>query len=250
MSNYSFGIIIPARYGSQRFSGKPLALIGGVPMIVQTYRSAQKSNPSFGPVVATDDERISAVCDEYDIPFVMTSTDCPSGTDRIQEAVEKLNWDTEIIVNIQGDEPFIQAEQINILIDQFKNAETEIATLKKPLSTNELLENPNTVKIVTDVNNKALYFSRSVIPFNRSHHTNTYFRHLGMYAYKKDVLAEITKLAPSQLELVEMLEQLRWLENGYKISVGLTEFESPAVDTPADLEKAEKYYSKLSNSLG
>ena len=250
MSNHKFGIIIPARFGSQRFPGKPLAEIGGIPMIVHTYNSAKKSSPTFGPVVATDDDRIAHVCESFNIPVILTSPDCPSGTDRLQEAVEKLGWDVEIVVNIQGDEPFIQVEQIHKLIELFNNSATQISTLKKRIGKNKLLENSNIVKVITDLNNRAIYFSRSIIPYNRSHRETVYFRHLGLYAYRTGVLAEITKLAPSELELTEMLEQLRWLENGYYIAVGTTEFESPAVDIPEDLEKAEEYYSKLSNSIG
>lgn len=250
MNNHKFGIIIPARFGSQRFPGKPLAEIGEIPMIIHTYNSAKKSNPTLGPVVATDDDRIAQVCESFNIPFVLTSPDCPSGTDRIQEAVEKLGWDIDIVVNIQGDEPFIQAEQIHTLVEQFNSSATQIATLKKRIGNSALLDNPNMVKIITDLNNRAIYFSRSIIPYNRSHRDTVYFRHLGLYAYRTGVLAEITKLPPSELEQTEMLEQLRWLENGYHIAVGTTEFESPAVDTPADLEKAEQYYSNLSNSMG
>ncbi len=250
MSNHKFGVIIPARFGSQRFPGKPLAEIGGIPMIVHTYNSAKKSNPTLGPVVATDDKRIEHVCESFNIPVILTSPECPSGTDRLQEAVEKLGWNVDIVVNIQGDEPFIHVEQIRTLIDLFNQSETQIATLMKRIVNLELLVDPNVVKVVTGSKNRAIYFSRSPIPYNRNSGDHVHFRHLGLYAYQQKVLAEITKLPPSELEQTEMLEQLRWLENGYHIAIGTTEFESPAVDTPEDLEKAEEYYSKLSNSIG
>ena len=256
-----FTVIIPARYASTRFPGKPLAMLGGKPVIQRVYEQASKlQSPVY---VATDDERIyQCVCD-FGGQAVMTRNDHKSGTDRIEEAVEKIGTDADVIINIQGDEPFVQVSQIETLCHLFDDPETQIGTLGKPFESMEAVENPNSPKIVRDRRGFALYFSRSVIPFIRKaplsspkgdtnvlQHGNeavgrTYLKHLGLYAYRREVLREITQLPQSSLELAESLEQLRWLENGYRIRVGLTDVETVGIDTPADLERAEEFLKSI-----
>ena len=238
-----FIAIIPARYASTRFPGKPLAMLGGKTVIQRVYEQAVSV---LGEAyVATDDQRIFDAVEAFGGQAVMTRTDHKSGTDRIEEAVEKINTDADVIINIQGDEPFIQASQIETLCRLFDNPQTQIGTLGKPFETMEAVENPNSPKIVCDVNGFALYFSRSVIPFIRGKERNEWFgqypflKHLGVYAYRREVLAEITRLPQSLLELAESLEQLRWLQNGYRIRVGLTDVETVGIDTPEDLKRAE-----------
>ena len=241
-----FTVIIPARYASTRFPGKPLAMLGGKPVIQRVYEQASKlQSPVY---VATDDERIyQCVCD-FGGQAVMTRNDHKSGTDRIEEAVEKTGTDADVIINIQGDEPFVQVSQIEALCHLFDDPETQIGTLGKPFESMEAVQNPNSPKIVRDRRGFALYFSRSVIPFVRGKDQGAgnkmefpYLKHLGMYAYRREVLHEITQLPQSSLELTESLEQLRWLENGYRIRVGLTDVETVGIDTPADLERAEQF---------
>ena len=232
--------IVPARYASSRFPGKPLALLGGKPVIEHVYEQVSRVVPETW--VATDDERIKDAVETF------------SGTDRIEEAVEKIGSDADIIINIQGDEPFVQASQIRTVCQLFEDAETQIATLGKPFDTMEAVDNPNSPKIVTDVRGFALYFSRSVIPFVRGKVHDEwlehfpYLKHLGIYAYRREVLREITRLPQSPLELAESLEQLRWLQQGYRIKVGLTHVETIGIDTPADLERAEAFWRKQKNA--
>ena len=241
-----FTVIIPARYASTRFPGKPLAMLGGKPVIQRVYEQASKlQSPVY---VATDDERIyQCVCD-FGGQAVMTRNDHKSGTDRIEEAVKKIGTDADVIINIQGDEPFVQVSQIETLCRLFDDPETQIGTLGKPFESMEAVQNPNSPKIVRDRRGFALYFSRSVIPFVRCKDQGAgnkmefpYLKHLGLYAYRREVLHEITQLPQSSLELAESLEQLRWLENGYRIRVGLTDVETVGIDTPADLERAEQF---------
>ena len=238
-----FIAIIPARYASTRFPGKPLAMLGGKTVIQRVYEQAVSV---LGEAyVATDDQRIFDAVEAFGGQAVMTRTDHKSGTDRIEEAVDKIDTDADVIINIQGDEPFIQASQIETLCRLFDNPQTQIGTLGKSFETMEAVENPNSPKIVCDVNGFALYFSRSVIPFIRGKERNEWFgqypflKHLGVYAYRREVLAEITRLPQSPLELAESLEQLRWLQNGYRIRVGLTDVETVGIDTPEDLKRAE-----------
>ncbi|MFC2298940.1 MAG: 3-deoxy-manno-octulosonate cytidylyltransferase [Segatella oulorum] len=237
--------LIPARYASTRFPGKPLALLAGKPVIQHVYEQvAPVLDAAF---VATDDERIYQTVLHFGGKAIMTSANHPSGTDRIAEALEKVGEEFDVVINIQGDEPFIQKEQITSLCRCFKNSHTQIATLGKPFETIEALENPNSPKIVTDNQGYALYFSRSIIPFIRNvekadwlnHHT--FLKHLGIYAYRSHVLKEITQLPMSSLERAESLEQLRWLQNGYKIQVVMTDFETVGIDTPDDLQRAEAF---------
>ena len=244
MSGVSFGIIIPARYASTRFPGKPLQDLGGKSMIQRVVEAAKASNPTLGVAVATDDVRIA----EHIRPFcevVMTDANHPSGTDRCAEALEALGWDCDVVVNLQGDEPFIKSEQVDLLLSAFENPNTEIATLKIGIGEPEEIQNPNVVKVVCDVNDQALYFSRSPIPFIRNTASAAdgiqYFRHIGMYAFRADALRRVAKLSPSKLEQTEMLEQLRWLENGMGIGVKETNWASPAIDTPEDVAKALRF---------
>lgn len=237
--------LIPARYASTRFPGKPLALLAGKPVIQHVYEQASKVLDAV--YVATDDERIYNKVEEFGGKSVMTSTEHHSGTDRIEEALLKVGGNFDVVVNIQGDEPFIQKSQIETLCKCFDDQVTQIATLGKPFESIEAVENPNSPKIVIDNNGYAMYFSRSIIPFIRGVEKNewlkkhTFLKHLGIYAYRASVLNEITKLPQSELELAESLEQLRWLQNGYKIKVGLTNAETVGIDTPEDLRRAEEF---------
>lgn len=241
--------IIPARYASTRFPGKPLANIAGKPMIQRVYEQASKVlNEVY---VATDDQRIFNAVESFGGKVMMTSSHHKSGTDRCNEVCDKLNGAFDVIINIQGDEPFIQPEQIKELQNCFLDENTEIATLTKLISEKDgydFLSNPNHVKVVIDKKNYALYFSRSVIPYFRGKETGEwaknqkYYKHIGIYAYKTDVLRQITTLPQSPLEVAESLEQLRWLENGYRIKVGFTDIESIGVDTPEDLEKIQELF--------
>lgn len=243
-----FIAVIPARYSSSRFPGKPLAVLAGKPVIQRVYEQVTKVLPEAW--VATDDERIYNTVSDFGGKAVMTRQDHKSGTDRIEEAVEKIKTDADVIVNIQGDEPFIQPSQIETVCKQFDNPSTQIATIGKPFTSMEAVENPNSPKIVTDVNGFALYFSRSVIPYVRgveekewlSHFP--FLKHLGIYAYRREVLREITRLPQSPLEKAESLEQLRWLQNGYRIRVGITNVETVGIDTPDDLRRAEEFLKK------
>ena len=237
--------LIPARYGSSRFPGKPLALLAGKPVIQHVYEQANKVLDAV--FVATDDERIYNKVLAFGGKAVMTSTEHHSGTDRIEEAFEKIGGDFDVVVNIQGDEPFIAQSQIETLCHCFDDDHTQIATLGKPFTDIEAVENPNAPKIVVDNRGYAMYFSRSIIPFIRGVDKQNwlesypFLKHLGIYAYRKDVLREITKLPQSSLELAESLEQLRWLQNGYRVKVGITNVETVGIDTPEDLQRAEDF---------
>lgn len=237
--------IIPARYASTRFPGKPLAMLGGKTVIQRVYEQVKSVLDEV--YVATDDERILKVVNSFGGRAVMTRSDHKSGTDRIQEAVEKTATDADVIINVQGDEPFIQSSQIETLIHLFDDAETQISTLGKPFEMMDAVENPNSPKIVIDNRGFALYFSRSVIPYIRGTRREEWFgqypflKHLGIYAYRREVLAAVTRLPQSSLEKAESLEQLRWLQNGYRIRVGLTDVETVGIDTPEDLAQAEAF---------
>lgn len=241
----NFTAIIPARYASTRFPGKPLALLDGKTVIQRVYEQVIAVIPDTW--VATDDERIMQAVESFGGKAVMTSPNHKSGTDRIEEAAEKINTQADVIVNIQGDEPFIQASQIKTICRQFEDASTQIATIGKPFATMDEVDNVNSPKIVTDNNGFALYFSRSVIPYVRGKEHKgwlddfPFLKHLGIYAYRRDVLREITQLPQSSLEKAESLEQLRWLQNGYRIRVGITHVETVGIDTPADLKRAEEF---------
>ncbi len=240
--------IIPARYGSTRFPGKPLAMLGGRTVIERVYR--QVEGVLDEALVATDDPRIFEAVESFGGKAVMTSVHHKSGTDRVQEAYERFGCDFDVIVNIQGDEPFIQAQQLHVIQQCFEDKDTQIATLVKPFTPQdglEALENPNSPKVVLDDRHRALYFSRSVIPFIRGLErsqwlsTQTFYKHIGLYAYRPDVLREITALPQSPLEMAESLEQLRWLQAGYVIQVGISQVETIGIDTPEDLARAEAF---------
>lgn len=234
--------IIPARYQSTRFPGKPLVKIKDKPMIQWVYENASKALDYV--CVATDDDRIFAEVEKFG-NVVKTLPTHQSGTDRVAEASLKIGktQDFDVVVNIQGDEPFIKPAQIELLKNCFKE-QTDIATLVKKIDTTEELFNPNRPKVVLDKNNNALYFSRSPIPFVRGKEEtdwlkqNSFWAHIGMYAFKANILQELTRLKQGKLELAESLEQLRWLENGYKIKTAETNYQTIGIDTPEDLEKA------------
>ena len=240
--------VIPARYASTRFPGKPLAMLGGKTVIQRVCEQVASILPEV--YVATDDERIFRAVEAFGGRAVMTRTDHKSGTDRIEEAVEKIGTLADVVINVQGDEPFIQPSQVETLMHLFDNPETQIGTLGKPFETVEAVKNPNSPKIVVDNRGFALYFSRSVIPFIRGVEESQwlghypFLKHLGIYAYRREVLAEVTRLPQGRLEKAESLEQLRWLENGYRIRVGLTDVETVGIDTPEDLSRAEQFLAQ------
>lgn len=237
--------IIPARYASTRFPGKPLALLGGKPVIQHVYEKVAAVLEAA--YVATDDERIYDVVKSFGGQVVMTRTDHKSGTDRIEEAIEKIGGEWDVVVNVQGDEPFVAKSQLDTICHCFDDPTTQIATLGKPFESMEAVQNPNSPKIVVDNMGFAMYFSRSVIPYVRGKEKSSwlthypFLKHLGIYAYRKNVLRQITKLPQSSLEIAESLEQLRWLQNGFKIKVGTTDVETVGIDTPQDLERAEEF---------
>jgi 3-deoxy-manno-octulosonate cytidylyltransferase (CMP-KDO synthetase) len=241
----NFAGIIPARYASTRFPGKPLVMIKGKTMIERVYRQATKVLTDVA--VATDDKRIEEEVLRFGGNVIMTSPDHQSGTDRCAEALEKfeekLGKKFDVVINIQGDEPFIQPAQLEKLMGCFISSEIQIATLAKLIETTEDLFNPNHVKVIVSPVKKAIYFSRSPIPYLRGKPQEewvknyNYLKHIGIYAYRTDALTKITQLKQSPLELVESLEQLRWRENGYTMAVETPPFESISVDTPEDLNK-------------
>ena len=240
--------IIPARYASTRFPAKPLVKLGDKFIIQRVYeRVAECVEKTY---VATDNERIYDAVKSFGGNVVMTSSEHRCGTDRCCEALEKIGYDADIVINIQGDEPFVQREHIELLKSGFDSAETDIVTLAVPFSVEgglKALENPNSPKVVINAAGEALYFSRSVIPYLRGVERNewlkhhTFYKHLGMYAFRTNVLKEITSLPQTPLEKLESLEQLRWLENGYRIGVGITQQETIGIDTPEDLQRAEEF---------
>ena len=253
--------IIPARYASTRFPGKPLAQLGGKPVVQRVY---EKVAPLVDmAVVATDDERIYDVVEQFKGKVVMTSPDHKSGTDRVQEAYTKvsqaLGMTYDVVINVQGDEPFIAAQQIQAVKDCFMDARTDIATLVKPFHPEDGLEallNPNSPKVVLGAGGQAMYFSRSVIPYLRGIeqsewlNRHTFYKHIGLYAYRPEALAKITAMEQTPLEKAESLEQLRWLENGMHITVRVVDIETVGIDTPQDLERAEQFLMNLKKEKG
>ncbi len=243
----TFIAIIPARYASTRFPGKPLALLGGKPIIQHVYERVSAVFPRL--CVATDDERIAEAVRGFGGEAVMTSADHRSGTDRCREAYLKAGHGEDVIVNVQGDEPFIAESQLREVMRLFDDPATEIATLVKPFGADtpmERIANPNSPKVVVDGDSFALYFSRSVIPYLRGvdyeewPKKHTFLKHLGLYAYRADALRRVTGLPQGELELCESLEQLRWLQAGLRIKVGYTDTETIGIDTPDDLRLAEE----------
>ena len=235
--------VIPSRYASTRFPGKPLIKIDGKTMVQRVYEQAKKASSLTDVFVATDDDRIFNHIKSFGGNVIMTSSSHESGTDRCAEILKSLSNNYDVVINIQGDEPYINPEQINQLSTCFNDEKTDIATLIKKIETEEELFNPNRPKVDFDENGFAKMFSRKTIPELPNiekeewlnHHN--FYKHIGIYGYRANVLSEITKLNPSPLEIEERLEQLRWLENGYKIKVATTPFEAIAIDTPEDLEK-------------
>lgn len=246
-------VLIPARYESSRFPGKPLAKICGQEMILRVCRQVEKTGLPLA--VATDNELIAKTVRDAGFNAVMTSPHHRSGTERIEEAYRNLGENVDIVINVQGDEPFIDPEQILELKRLFElYPSTQIATLARPYDRNrgiEGLKDPNLVKVVFDDQQSALYFSRSVVPFIRKYpesewcDRHQYYSHIGIYAYRARVLKDIVGLPESGLEKAESLEQLRWLQNGYEIRVGISDRPTIGIDTPADLEEAERYLRKL-----
>jgi 3-deoxy-manno-octulosonate cytidylyltransferase (CMP-KDO synthetase) len=237
--------IIPARYASTRFPGKPLADMYGKPMIRRVYEQVQKVLPDL--YVATDDMRIYEAVQNFQGNVVMTSQHHRSGTDRCMEAISKIDKKYDVVINIQGDEPFILPSQINSIIECFSAPDVEIATLVKPFKSTdgfEKLMNPLSPKVVLNNKYEAIYFSRSVIPFIRDVQQDNwlskhqFYKHIGIYGYRTDILEKITQLSPSELEKAESLEQLRWIDNGFRIKVAITKHETISIDTPEDMKKA------------
>ena len=238
--------IIPARYASTRFPGKPLALIKGKPMIQRVYEQALKSKLD-AVVIATDDVRIADAVMDFGGQYVMTSPNHRSGTDRCCEALDLLKTKYDAVVNIQGDEPFIDPKQIDLLVDLIVRDDTPLASLAKRIDDEDELFSPNAVKVVVNQEGNAMYFSRSPIPFMRNVDRDEwlakgrFYKHIGIYAYKADVLHQVAHMEPSALEQAESLEQLRWLENGLAIRMALSDAENISIDTPDDLHRAEQY---------
>lgn len=244
--------IIPARYASTRFPGKVLAILNGKTVIQRVYEQVKDCFDDL--YVATDDTRIKDVVTAFGGKVILTSENCKNGTERCYEACDKLNIDCDVVVNVQGDEPFIQRKQIETLMSCFDDKRTDIATLVKPFAKEdgwERLSNANTPKVVLDKCSFAMYFSRSVVPYLRGVEQtkwldeHVFYKHLGVYAYRLNVLKEITSLTQTPLEKMESLEQLRWLEYGYKIKAGITDIETVGIDTPEDLERAKEFASSI-----
>ena len=237
--------IIPARFASSRFPGKPLIDLKGKSMIQRVYEGAKKSTRITEVIVATDDQRIFDEVQRFGGKVMMTKESHPSGTDRCAEVASHFP-DMDVVINIQGDEPLVDYRQLEQLIDTFVEPKTEIATLGNLSLTQEDVDNPNRIKVVVNAKNSALYFSRSAIP--NSHHSKgnplenyPYMRHIGLYAYRSTVLQELTKLEPTSLEKIESLEQLRWLYYGYSIQLVETTIETPNIDVPEDVEKVLQF---------
>ena len=241
--------IIPARYASTRFPGKPLAVIKGKTMIRRVCEQAWKSKLD-AVVVATDDIRIADEVMSFGGQYVMTDPNHRSGTDRCREALDLLENQYDAVVNIQGDEPFIDPKQIDLLVDMISREDTQLASLAKPIEDEDDLFGTNAVKVVMDKEGKALYFSRNPIPFMRNMERSewlkkgVFYQHIGIYAYKADTLRQVAMLQPTDLEMSESLEQLRWLENGLSIRMAITQSKNISIDTPSDLAKAEQFAQK------
>ncbi len=243
--------IIPARFASTRLMGKPLADIGGKPMIQHTYNSAKKSKLLDKVIIAVDDEKVLQVVKSFGAEAYMTPKDCASGSDRIAFVVDKIP-EAEIVVNIQGDEPFIKGKMIDQAIEPlWIDKKVSLSTLARKITNVEEMKSPAVVKVVFDYHNYAMYFSRSPIPFVRDARTNLekvqsadIYKHIGLYVYRRETLLKFTTLKPTDLEQIEKLEQLRFLENGFKMKIVVTEYDSLSVDTPRDLELARRFLDR------
>lgn len=233
-------VVIPARYESSRFPGKPLALILGKPMIQWVYERVQNASGISGVYVATDDDRIFNTVSDFGGKAIMTG-ECSCGTDRIYQATKDMDFD--IAINVQGDEPTISSEEIELLISAFVDDKVEFATLKHCIKDPVEVCDPNVVKVLTDINDDAIYFSRGILPYNReeSKENLVYYRHIGIYGYRKDFLKSFVNLPPSHLEKIEKLEQLRAIENGYKIKVLETDYSAIGVDVKEQISQVEKF---------
>lgn len=235
--------IIPARFASSRFPGKPLIDIAGKSMIERVYAQAKKSGGLSEVIVATDHPAIEEKVRSFGGTVCLTSPDHPSGTDRCAEVLAKMEISCDAVLNIQGDEPFIDPRQIDLVCSCFDDARTDLATLIKKIVSAEVLFNPNSPKVIVDQQQFAIYFSRHPIPYIRGFEQeqwlsrHTFYQHIGIYGYRPHILQQITRLPPSSLEKAESLEQLRWVENGFKIKTAITPFETIAIDTPEDLER-------------
>jgi 3-deoxy-manno-octulosonate cytidylyltransferase (CMP-KDO synthetase) len=244
--------IIPARYGSTRFPGKPLANLAGKPMIQHVYEQVKSCGSISEVVVATDHQEILHRVEDFGGKAVMTSENCLSGTDRCAEVLKGLSSEYDLVLNVQGDEPFIQCGQLKELIESMNSPESEIGTLVRRIEHMEDVSNPNVVKAVIAENGRALYFSRNPVPFVRGVERENwlsqavFYRHIGLYAYRPEVLLKITALPPGKLEIAESLEQLRWMEADFKVYVRESLYDSIGIDTPEDLLKAKKHLSDLS----
>ena len=244
--------IIPARYASTRFPGKPLAMIKGKPMIQRVYEQALKAKLD-AVVVATDDVRIADAVMDFGGQYVMTDPNHRSGTDRCREALDLLETQFDAVINIQGDEPFIDPRQIEMMRELISRDDTMLASLAKRIEEEDELFSPNTVKVVMDYKGNALYFSRNPIPFMRNVDRNewlekgVFYKHIGIYAYKADTLRQVAAMQPSALEQAESLEQLRWLENGLQIRMDITKEENVSIDEPNDIVKAEQFADNQMN---
>lgn len=237
--------VIPARYGSSRFPGKPLATINGISMIQRVYEQVLKAQKLDIVVVATDDERIYKHVLDFGGTAMMTSPEHLNGTERCAEVARELAGKVNGVINIQGDEPFIDPEQIDQLAELMEQHPDAIATLIRKITEADKQHDPNTVKAVTDQQGKALYFSRSAIPYDRENSSPTYFEHVGIYGFGAELLQQLVTLPPSTLEMAEHLEQLRWLEHGHSIYTAVTDKKSISVDTPTDINAAELYLKEL-----
>ena len=236
-------VIIPARYGSSRFEGKPLAKIRGKPLIQWVYEAAKTSKVAEEIIIATDDDRIASCALSFGAKALMTSKRCPSGTDRVAEVVKHMK-EAQFIVNVQGDEPLIRGEHIDAVFSYLRRFPRFIITLKNKIEDENEYKDPNVVKVVCDKEGCALYFSRSPIPFFRNKKAHPY-KHIGIYGYHRDTLLKFVSLSPSELEISEGLEQLRALENGIKIKVIETDYKGIGVDTPEDISKVEKLLGEI-----
>jgi 3-deoxy-manno-octulosonate cytidylyltransferase (CMP-KDO synthetase) len=243
--------IIPARFASSRLMGKPLATIGGKPMIQHTYINAKKSKLLDRVIIAVDDDKVYRVVKDFGAEVYMTPKTCASGSDRIAIVAEQIP-DAQIIVNIQGDEPFIKSKMIDQAIEPLLfDRKVSISTLAKKITSVEEMKSASTVKVVFDYHNFAMYFSRSPIPFVRDAKTNLdrvqsaeIYKHIGLYVYRREALSKFTLLKPTDLEQIEKLEQLRFLEHGFKVKIVVTEYDSLSVDTPKDLDLARRFFER------
>ena len=232
--------IIPARYNSTRFPGKPLVNISGKTMLERTYEQASKCSALSELIIATDDEKIMQEAERIGAEAVFTSSKHKNGTERCWEAYQKWDKTYDVVLNIQGDEPFLAPDTINEVLESFYDPDTEIGTLVKAIENKDELTIDSVIKVVIDAYKNALYFSRGAIPFVQNEANVTFYKHIGLYAFRPEILQEIVELEPTPLEEAESLEQLRWLENGYQIKVNFTEHESNSIDTPEDLEETLK----------